>query len=114
MAYIEFARTPASPRYKEFNVHKERGLLVTPVIKDHEGHKSYLREDRCIQSGSRSPGSRVVVFMVDCLCFWSSPFVPVEWNPSRSTGRQFSSRDVLGEGTFGQVHDPTLGTWLHH
>ena len=46
VAYIEFARTPASPRSKGFNVHKERGLLVTPAIKDHEGHKSYLRDDR--------------------------------------------------------------------
>ena len=25
-----------------------------------------------------------------------------------------SSTDVLGEGIFGQVHDPTLGTWLRH
>ena len=33
MAYIEWARNPAVPRYKEFNVHKERALLITPAIK---------------------------------------------------------------------------------
>ena len=33
VAYIECARTPASPRYKGFNVHKERVLQVTPIIK---------------------------------------------------------------------------------
>ena len=33
VAYIEYARTPAIPRYKEFNVHKDRALLITPAIK---------------------------------------------------------------------------------
>ena len=33
VAYIECARTPASPRYKEFNVHKEGALQVMSVIK---------------------------------------------------------------------------------
>ena len=33
LAYIECARTPASPRYKEFNVHKEGALQVTSVLK---------------------------------------------------------------------------------
>ena len=33
VAYIECARTPAIPRYREFNVHKERALLITLVIK---------------------------------------------------------------------------------
>ena len=32
-AYIECARTPASPRYKEFNVHKEGALQVTSAVK---------------------------------------------------------------------------------
>ena len=32
VAYIECARTPASPRYKEFNVHKEGALQVTSVV----------------------------------------------------------------------------------
>ena len=33
LAYIECARTPSSPCYKEFKVHKEMALLVTLVIK---------------------------------------------------------------------------------
>ena len=33
VAYIECARTPAIPHYKEFNVHKEGKLLETPAIK---------------------------------------------------------------------------------
>ena len=33
VAYIECARTPASPRYKRFNVYKWETLLVTPTIK---------------------------------------------------------------------------------
>ena len=33
VAYIECARTPASPRYKEFNVHKEGALQITSVVK---------------------------------------------------------------------------------
>ena len=32
VAYIECARTPASPRYKEFKVHKEIALLVTLAL----------------------------------------------------------------------------------
>ena len=36
VAYIECARTPASPRYKEFNVHKGKALLVTPAIKSYK------------------------------------------------------------------------------
>ena len=32
VAYIECARTPASPRYKEFKVHKEMALLVTVAL----------------------------------------------------------------------------------
>ena len=33
VAYIECARTPASPYYKGFNVHKDGALLVTPIVK---------------------------------------------------------------------------------
>ena len=33
VAYIEYARTPAIPRYKEFNVHKDRALLITLALK---------------------------------------------------------------------------------
>ena len=33
VAYIEYARTPAILHYKEFNVHKDRTLLITPAIK---------------------------------------------------------------------------------
>ena len=33
VAYIECARTPASPRYKEFNVHKVGVLQVTSAVK---------------------------------------------------------------------------------
>ena len=36
VAYIEFAKTPASPCYKEFNVHKGEALLVTPAIKSYK------------------------------------------------------------------------------
>ena len=32
VAYIECARTPASPRYKEFKVHKEMALLVMVAL----------------------------------------------------------------------------------
>ena len=32
VAYIECARTPASPCYKEFKVHKEMALLVTVAL----------------------------------------------------------------------------------
>ena len=32
VAYIECARTPGSPRYKEFKVHKEMALLVTVAL----------------------------------------------------------------------------------
>ena len=32
VAYIECARTPANPRYKEFKVHKEMALLVTVAL----------------------------------------------------------------------------------
>ena len=32
VAYKECARTPAIPRYQEFNVHKEEVLLVTPAL----------------------------------------------------------------------------------
>ena len=33
VAYIECARNPAVPRYRGFDVHKERVLLITPAIK---------------------------------------------------------------------------------
>ena len=46
VAYIECARTPASPRSREFNVHKGQALLVTPYIKCHHDHKDYLITDR--------------------------------------------------------------------
>ena len=36
VAYIECARTPASPRYKGFNVHKDKTLLVTRAIKSYK------------------------------------------------------------------------------
>ena len=36
VAYIEYARTPASPRYKGFNVHKEGALLVRPALKSYK------------------------------------------------------------------------------
>ena len=32
VAYIEWTRTPASPRYKEFRVHKEMALLVMVAL----------------------------------------------------------------------------------
>ena len=32
VAYIECARTPAIPHYKEFNVHKDGALLVTLAL----------------------------------------------------------------------------------
>ena len=32
VAYIECARTPALLRYQEFNVHKEKALLITPAL----------------------------------------------------------------------------------
>ena len=46
VAYIEFARTPVIPHYRGFNVHKERALLTTLVIKCYDDHKSYLMTDR--------------------------------------------------------------------
>ena len=36
VAYIEYARAPASPHYKGFNVHKGETLLVTPIIKTYK------------------------------------------------------------------------------
>ena len=33
VAYIECARTPAIPRYRGYNVHKEWALLITLAIK---------------------------------------------------------------------------------
>ena len=38
VAYIECARTPASPHYKGFNVHKGETLLVMPAIKTYNDH----------------------------------------------------------------------------
>ena len=32
VAYIEYARTPALLRYREFNVHKGGTLLIAPAI----------------------------------------------------------------------------------
>ena len=46
VAYIEYARTPASPRSGGFNVHKGLALLVMPYIKCYHGHKDYLITDR--------------------------------------------------------------------
>mgnify|MGYP005849483207 CR=1 FL=1 len=41
VAYIECARTPAIPRYKEFNVHKDGALLITPLISAINDLKDY-------------------------------------------------------------------------
>ena len=46
VAYIECARTPASPRYEGFNVHYGRALLIMLVIKCYDDHKGYLITDR--------------------------------------------------------------------
>ena len=41
VAYIECARTPAIPRYQEFNVHKVGALLITPAISAFNDLKYY-------------------------------------------------------------------------
>ena len=41
VAYIECARTPAIPHYKEFNVHKDGALLITPAISAINDLKDY-------------------------------------------------------------------------
>ena len=41
MAYIECTRTPAIPRYKEFNVYKDGALLVTPTLSALNDLKDY-------------------------------------------------------------------------
>ena len=46
VAYIECARTLASPCSGEFNVHKGLAFLVTPYIKCYHDHKDYLITDR--------------------------------------------------------------------
>ena len=39
VAYIECARTPASPHYKGLNVHKVRALLVMPAFSTLNAHE---------------------------------------------------------------------------
>ena len=41
VAYIECARTPRIPRHKEFNVHKDGALLVTPALSALNDLKDY-------------------------------------------------------------------------
>ena len=41
VAYIGCARTPAILRYKEFNVHKEGALLITPALSALNDLKDY-------------------------------------------------------------------------
>ena len=41
VAFIEFARTPAIPRYRGFNVHKDGALLVMPAISAFNDFKDY-------------------------------------------------------------------------
>ena len=41
VTYIECARTPAILHYKEFNVHKDGALLITPAISAINGLKDY-------------------------------------------------------------------------
>ena len=41
VAYIECARTPANPRYQEFNVHKDGALLITLALSALNDLKDY-------------------------------------------------------------------------
>ena len=41
MAYIEYARTPATLHYKGLNVHKVGALLVMPALNVVNGLKDY-------------------------------------------------------------------------
>ena len=41
VAYIECARTPTTPHYKKFNVHKDGALLITPTISAINDLKDY-------------------------------------------------------------------------
>ena len=41
VAYIECARTPAIPRYRGFNVHKDGALLVMPALSALNDLKDY-------------------------------------------------------------------------
>ena len=41
VTYIEWARTPAIPRYQEFNVHKYGALLIMPAISAFNDFKDY-------------------------------------------------------------------------
>ena len=50
-------------------------------------------------SDFRSPGCRVVSFMVEWLSSSPSVLEFVEWSPSWSNKRRLLLRDVLGEGT---------------
>ena len=89
VAYIECARTPASPHNGGFNVHKGLALLVTPYIKCYHGHKDYLIIDRLdtewfLISWRSSESS------------WSSVFESVEWNITWSIGRWFLLEMSLG------------------
>ena len=49
-----------------------------------------------MQSDFRSPGRRVVGFMVELLASWSSVLESVEWNTSESTDRWFLLEMSLG------------------
>ena len=86
MAYIEFAR-PLQPSVMQGLKYIETGVTGNAHIKCYEDHKGYLMTDRYVQSDFRSPGCRVVSFMVEWLSSWSSVLESVEWITSRSTDR---------------------------
>ena len=103
MAYIECARTPASRRYKEFNVHKEGALQVTSVIKCYKWLLS-------LGVNARPLLCRVTLSLlsVEFSCYGRVILIPPSGNVSGRAG------DGPWGGYLGQACDPTLGTCPHH
>ena len=110
VVYIECAKTPASPRYKEFNVHKEGALQVTSIIKWYKWSLSLWVNARPL------------------LCKVTLDLLSVEWFLLRSSDIESSEWNAYGwmdddiprmllalgwcprGGYLGQAYDPTLGT----